>query len=368
MIDQVTARFIRRIIISLLLGGLVLLGYIVVQPFIVPVAWAMVIAYASWPLHVLVRQYVTQKATLSALLTTLLIATAFILPTLWIISLLRTEIGVAYTNFSAQIALGPPKLPEYMQSLPWLGDWLNHLILQSSDDPQAFQDKITLWLQESSNQLITVLGDVGRNAAKLGFSLITLFFMLRDGDRLFRQVHKVLFRFLGARIENYLTAVGNMTTAVIWGLIVTALAQGFVAGLGYWWVDLSAPMLLGTITALVAMIPFGAPFAWGSIALFLLADGQYLNGVILLVWGALAVSSVDNLVRPIVISNATRIPFLLVMFGVLGGLAAFGLIGLFLGPVILAILMAIWQEWLEESELESQDGSESASSDKQSEE
>jgi predicted PurR-regulated permease PerM len=92
-----------------------------------------------------------------------------------------------------------------------------------------------------------------------------------------------------------------------------------------------------------------------SPALFLLIGGQYLNGIILLAWGALAVSSVDNLVRPIVISNASQIPFLLVMFGVLGGLAAFGLVGLFMGPVILAVLIAIWQEWLEESEQEQSD-------------
>ena len=156
-------------------------------------------------------------------------------------------------------------------------------------------------------------------------------------------------------MNNYLIAVGNMTTAVVWGLIITALAQGVVAGIGYWWLGLSAPMLLGTITALVAMVPFGAPFAWGGIALFLLIGGQYLNGIILLAWGALAVSSVDNLVRPIVISNASQIPFLLVMFGVLGGLAAFGLVGLFMGPVILAVLIAIWQEWLEESEQEQSD-------------
>ncbi len=83
-----------------------------------------------------------------------------------------------------------------------------------------------------------------------------------------------------------------------------------------------------------------------------LAEGNYLDGIILLLWGTLAVSSVDNLVRPMVISNATRIPFLLVMFGVLGGLAAFGLVGLFLGPVILAVLIAVWQEWLEEAELQ----------------
>ncbi len=197
-----------------------------------------------------------------------------------------------------------------------------------------------------------MLGDVGRNAAKMGFALITLFFLFRDGEHLLKQIHQVLFRFLGARIDNYLTAVGGMTKAVVWGLIITALAQGLVAGLGYWWTGIPAPMLFGAVTALIALIPFGAPFVWVTISLVLLAEGHYFNGIILILWGSLAVSSVDNLVRPMVISNATRIPFLLVMFGVLGGLAAFGLIGLFLGPVILAVLIAVWQEWLEESELQ----------------
>ncbi len=105
------------------------------------------------------------------------------------------------------------------------------------------------------------------------------------------------------------------------------------------------------MTALIAMVPFGTPIAWGSIAILLLLSGDTTAGVGLLLWGALVVSSVDNVIRPLVISNATRIPFLLVMFGVLGGLAAFGLVGLFLGPIILAVLMAVWHEWLEESDI-----------------
>ncbi len=131
-------------------------------------------------------------------------------------------------------------------------------------------------------------------------------------------------------------------------LVATALLQGAVAGLGYWWAGLHAPVLLGAITALVAMIPFGTPFVWGSIGTWLLIRGEVTAGIGLLLWGTLVVSWVDNLIRPLVISSATRIPFLLVMFGVLGGLAAFGLIGLFLGPVILAVLVAVWREWLEE--------------------
>jgi predicted PurR-regulated permease PerM len=140
-----------------------------------------------------------------------------------------------------------------------------------------------------------------------------------------------------------------MTKAVVWGLVATALAQGALAGLGYWWAGVDAPVLFGAVTALVAMLPFGAPFVWGSIGIWLLVSGNLTAGIGLLVWGALVVSWIDNLIRPLVISSATRIPFLLVLFGVLGGLAAFGLIGLFLGPVILAVLVAVWREWLEEA-------------------
>lgn len=352
MLDQVTARFIRRTIVGLLLGGLLILGYIVLQPFIVPVAWAMIIAYATWPLFLLIRKYIHQGKTLSALLMTLLLTAAFVLPTLWMLSLLKNEVSLVFVELSARLTQAPPELPKYIRTLPWLGNWLNDLFTQMTANPAAFQAKVSTWISEGSNQLITVLGDVGRNAAKMGFALITLFFLFRDGDHVLRQVHQVLFRFLGARIDSYLTAVGGMTKAVVWGLIATALAQGFVAGLGYWWTGIPAPMLLGALTALAALIPFGAPFVWVTVSVLLLAEGNYLDGIILLLWGTLAVSSVDNLVRPMVISNATRIPFLLVMFGVLGGLAAFGLVGLFLGPVILAVLIAVWQEWLEEAELQ----------------
>ena len=143
--------------------------------------------------------------------------------------------------------------------------------------------------------------------------------------------------------------------------IATALGQGLVAGLGYWWAGLPAPVLLGAVTALIAMIPFGTPFAWGSLGVWLLVSGDTAAGIGLLLWGTLVVSWVDNLVRPLVISNATQIPFLLVMFGVLGGLAAFGLVGLFLGPVVLAVLMAVWREWIEESDLGSRNHASSTS-------
>jgi predicted PurR-regulated permease PerM len=136
---------------------------------------------------------------------------------------------------------------------------------------------------------------------------------------------------------------------VVYGLVFAALAQGSLAGFGYWIAGLNAPVFLAALTTLAALIPFAVPLVWGGVALWLLAIGKTGAGVFLLIWGATAVSWVDNVVRPFVISSATRIPFLLVMFGVLGGLAAFGLVGLFVGPVILAVLIAVWREWLAET-------------------
>jgi predicted PurR-regulated permease PerM len=140
-----------------------------------------------------------------------------------------------------------------------------------------------------------------------------------------------------------------VTQAVVYGLVLTALAQGVLAGIGYWIADVGAPVLLGALTALFALVPFGAPVVWGAVALWLLWHGDWVNALVLIAWGALLVSSVDNLVRPLVISASAHISFLLVLFGVLGGLSAFGLVGLFLGPVVLVVLWAVWRQWLEQN-------------------
>ena len=351
MIDQVAEKIARRAILGILLGGLLVLSYAVLHPFIVPVAWAGIIAYATWPLYRRLRARMRRYPTLAALLMTLMLTAALVLPALWLASLLRTELGTAISTVTGAIRAGTLALPDFIRNLPWAGDALQRLLEQLTGDPENFGTQMNTWVRQGLDQAVALIGDVGRNAAKLGFALITVFFFYRDGDKVLRQVQNVLRRFLGERVDGYLVAVGSMTKAVVWGLVATALAQGVVAGLGYWWAGVAAPILLSAVTALIAMIPFGTPFAWGSIGAWLLVTGNTVEGIGLLLWGVLVVSWVDNLVRPLVISNATRIPFVLVMFGVLGGLAAFGLVGLFLGPVVLAVLMAVWREWMEESEL-----------------
>ena len=340
----------RRIILGIALGSLLLLGVMVLRPFIIPVVWAMILAYVTWPLYRRLRSLLGGNANLSALLMTAALSAAFVLPLLWMIGLLRDDLAVAYRAISAYLNQGPQPLPETITQIPWLGNWLQDLMNRWGENPDLLQQQLGQWLRQSFDELGVVVGGVGRNVFKFGFAILTVFFLYRDGEVVLAQSRRVLRQFLGERGGAYLQAVAVTLKAVVYGLVLTALAQGFLAGLGYWVAGVKAAVLLGALTALVALIPFGTPLVWGTVGVSLLLEDQLWAGIGLLIWGAVVVSWVDNLIRPLVISSATRIPFLLVLFGVLGGITAFGLVGLFIGPAILAVLMAVWREWLHEQE------------------
>lgn len=347
MTDQ-SEILLRRLILGLLLTVLLLLAYRVLHLFLVPVAWALILTYVSWPAYRRLRDRLPGRPTLSALLMTALLSLLFALPLIWLIALLRVELPEAYRTLIDYLSQGPDALPPSLAELPWLGEQLQTLLARLAGDRDALGQYLGEWAQPRIDEIGRLLGDVGRNAIKFGFALLTVFFIYRDGEVLLHQTRRVMQRFVGERARPYLAAVGDTTRAVVYGLVLTALAQGLLAGLGYWVAGLRAPVLLGAVTAIIALIPFGPPLIWAPLGIWLLLEDRLLAGIGLLLWGGLVVSWVDNLVRPLVISTATRVPFLLVMFGVLGGIAAFGLVGLFIGPVIIAVLLAVWREWLEE--------------------
>ncbi len=351
MEDLTRALWLRRLIVAGLLAGLLLLAFQVLQPFMVPVIWAVILAYVTWPAHQrLVRLFGGRRGP-AALIMTLLLAAMIILPIVWLVTLLQSEVLDAYTKITALLARGI-QLPDFVLNLPVVGDWLRDWLARITANPDEIVVQIRAVLDRSSGEFGGFFGGVGRNAVKLVIALLSLYFMFRDGHLLAAQISQGLRQFLGSRVEHYVVAIGDTVKAVVYGLVLAALAQGTLAGLGYWVAGLEAPVFLAALTFLVALIPFVVPFMWGGASLWLLVNGETYAALGLFLWGATAVSWIDNIVRPLVISGATQIPFLLVMFGVLGGLAAFGLVGLFIGPVILAVLIAVWREWLEEKRAE----------------
>lgn len=337
-----------RALLGCLLGALALLCAVILRPFLAALVWAAVLAYVSWPGYRLVYRLCRQRATLAAALMTFLMIVGLIGPISWLAVLLQEQLSDAYRAVLSFGTAGGITVPPFVREIPGLGEAIQRAIERYAADPLLLRQSLIEWAQQSRTELLSLVGNVGRNLGKLLVTLVTMFFLYRHGDALVRQVSHIVSRFFGRRLDRYFISAGAMTRAVVHGLLATALVQGAAAGLGYWAAGVPAPLLLGLLTTLIALIPFGTPVVWGSIGVWLLFNGRVGAGLGLLAWGVLVVSTVDNFVRPMVISSATRLPFLLVMFGVLGGLAAFGLIGLFVGPVALAVATAVWREWLEE--------------------
>ncbi|NBU24757.1 MAG: AI-2E family transporter [Gammaproteobacteria bacterium] len=347
MEELTEGKWLRRLLLAGLLAVLVLLAFQVLQPFIVPVIWSAILAYVTWPLHERMLKVCRGQRDVAAFLMTVLLSVCIVLPVVWLAVLVQAQALPVYRELAPLLA--HRQLPSFVTQLPILGPRLQELYAQIATNPEALGEAIRGFLDQSSGELVALLGGVGRNLAKLVLAMVSLFFMFRDGEQFAAQVRRILEQFFGAvRVEHYLDAIGATVKAVVYGLVLAAFAQGTFAGLGYWVAGVPAPAFLGAITFLVGLVPFLVPFVWAGASLWLFLTGKAAAAIGLFIWGLTAVSWVDNLVRPLVISGATRIPFLMVMFGVLGGLAAFGLVGLFIGPVILAVLTAIWREWLAE--------------------
>jgi predicted PurR-regulated permease PerM len=341
-------RLLPHVAPTLFLAGLLALAYGVMKHFIVPVAWAAILVYMSWPLYAKLASATGGRGTLAALVMTAALSSLIVAPLTWASILTQREIVEFYGNLPAWLEL-KPALPEFATRIPLLGGELQALLEQFDDLRALLRERGVPWLRQISGQLFGVMGNLGYFAAQTGFTLLTVFFLYRDGRIFIKQIRTVLSRALGARLEGYIATVERTVKAVMHGIVLTAMAQASLAGIGYWFVGLNAPVLLALVTLFFALIPFGTPLVWGSASLWLLAQGEIWPGVSLILWGSLVVSWIDNLVRPLIISGTGKFPFLLVMFGVLGGLARFGMIGLFVGPVVLAVSLAVWRGWLAEA-------------------
>ncbi|HEY0766452.1 MAG TPA: AI-2E family transporter [Steroidobacteraceae bacterium] len=348
MEDFVSAPWLRRLITAAVLAGLVLLGFRVVEPFIVPLLWAGILAFVSWPGYQWLLRVCRGRRTVAALLMTTAMTLAVIVPLAWLAVVLRIELVRAYHQTQALLA-GGLQLPPAVLKLPWIGDQLRDLAVRAAWDPHVLGFELRKIADRSFDQIASVVGGISRNVVKLLLAVVSLFFVYRDGQRFSEQLARALEKLLGPRIHNYLLAIGQTVKAVVYGLVLAAAVQGALAGLGYWIAGAGAPLFLAALTTVCGLIPFAAPVLWGGVGVWLVISGNMVAGVGLLVWGAIVMGWTDHIVRPFLISREAQIPFLVVLFGVLGGLAAFGLVGLFLGPVILAVLLAIWREWLLES-------------------
>lgn len=331
--------------------GLIALAFLgagcvlVLMPFASALLWAVVLCFTVWPVYETLLKMVGGRRTLAAFLVTLgmtlLVLMPFVIAGITLADNVR-ELTVAMRTW---LDAGPPEPPAWLRSVPFLGESATAYWIESARDSASSLDTFKQFLEPFSARLLKIGLALGRGLFELTVSVLVSFFLFRDGAAGAERLKTALGRIAGDRGRTLLDVAGKTVRGVVYGIIGTALVQAVVAGIGFAIAGVPAPGLLTLLMFFVAILPFGAPLVWVPAALWLFYQGHLGWGVFMLVWGT-GVSSVDNLVKPWLISQGSRLPFLLIFFGVLGGAVAFGFIGVFLGPTLLAVGYRLLKEWI----------------------
>lgn len=335
-------------------GALALLAgtWLVLRPFLVAMVWATILAYVTWPLYRWARDRWRRPRVAAAFLTTgVLLGIA--LPVAWVLVNLAEQGAHLLGALQAWAREGTP-LPAWLTELPWIGSRLESLraAVPGTADLGAHLARAGGVL---SQHLVSVAGGIARNVFSVAITLVTLYVLYVDGEGLIGHVRRILAAVFPHANPRLLEDVGAVLRAVVFGLLGTAIVQGVAAAIGLALFSVPSPVALGALTVVLSFVPAGPPLVWGGAAVWLFLEHGPTRAIGMALWGILFVSSVDNFLRPYLIgrSGSIRIPFLLTFFGVLGGLAAFGLLGMFLGPVLLSVTFALLADWPEPSEASS---------------
>jgi predicted PurR-regulated permease PerM len=330
-------------LVTCLVLGLAL--FKIVEPFLGPLLWAIFIAFLLYPLHVRLAARLRGKPQWSAALLTVLTFVVIIGPLTALSAAFAAQVGDLLQLVQDKVAgqtsgnvLNLANVPWVRQGLDWLNDTLDVDLAQ-----------IQGWITQGSREALQSLASLGGRAfmgavgTVVGFVLMEfmLFFFIRDGGEMISTMRELIpmAEAQKAKLFDHLAAV---TRAMVYGTGLTALIQGTLVGIAFLIVDLPSPIVFGVIAALLGLLPFGGTaLVWGPAALLLAIQGRWGATIFMLIWGTVLVSLVDNVVRPMLVSGRANVGTLTVFIGVLGGLAAFGAIGLFLGPVVLALIIAL---------------------------
>jgi predicted PurR-regulated permease PerM len=329
---------------------ILLLAAWISRSFLTPVAWAAVLAASLWPLYRRMLERGPSHPTAAALVLTLGTGLVVMLPLALAIGAAAQESQTALQWLGQAQRTGLPP-PPWLASLPLIGARANGAWQQHVGSPQAANNLIQgLNAGAVFGWTRTIGGEVARGSMLFLITLLALFGMLRQGDRLGAQAEAVATRVLGTFGGQFLERLAAAVRGTVSGTVLVSVAEGSLIGLGYWIAGVPRPLLFAILTIAFAMVPFGAWIAFGVATAILLVQGHVVAGALLFAFSVVVMTVGDNVVQPRVIGSAVRLPFLLALVGTFGGLETFGLVGLFLGPVIMAALMLAWQQWLGSAE------------------
>jgi predicted PurR-regulated permease PerM len=336
----------RELISMGLTVSIVALTIYISQRFLPSLTWAAIIAISTYPLYKRTRRLLGERHDLAALLFTLLLSLIVVAPFSWLVTVLVKELQL-FINYLQDINRVGGHVPAFIHDLPWLGAdieayWDENI--GKAGSVKHLLSNLHLSLTPASYYIKQVGADIAHRGFQLGFTVLCLFFFYRDGDDLMTQIHHIGEYCLGRRWFRYADKLPSALRATVNGTIAVGMCVGILMGLCYALVGFPAPTLLGFVTAFAAMIPFVVPVVFLLVALILMGSSQMIAALIVVVWGTVVMFVSDHFVKPSLIGGAIRLPFLAVLFGILGGVETLGLLGLFVGPIIMVLFITLWHE------------------------
>ena len=321
--------------------------YVIAKPFLSPVFLAVMIAIVFHPVHIRIQARVRGRNT-AALISTVLVLLVLVVPAVGLGVVVSQETTGLYRLLSQRSAEQGGWNPYAMHAMERLLGWAGRYIDISTLD---LRGALLRWLEQISRFLLSwgaqVVSNIIAFFADAVIAFFTLFFLFREGGSISKHAAEILPLNAG-QVERLFTGISNSIVANVYGCLAVGIVQGFLLSLAFWALGLPSPVLWGLVTALFSLIPIiGSAAVWGPAVMILFIGGHWGKGLILLGWGAGVVGQIDSVVRPYVISERVKLHTLLVFFALLGGVNAFGIMGLFIGPVVVSItpvLLAMLRE------------------------
>lgn len=326
-----------RALMGILLGGIAVGCVLVLRPFLSALLWAAILVFTTWPVAEWLRLRLRLGRAATAGLMVGLTAVVVVLPLALAAPGSASDVNQLRALIEDSLRGGLPTAPGWVYRVPLLGHALTELWNYWAADLSALAEALRPYFGMIAETGLNLLLGIAGGVLSFVLALFVAFFFYIHGEPISGRLRVLLHRIAGERADRLIAVTGATVRGTVYGILGTAIVQGILTGFGLWVCGVPRALLLGAVAGFLSVLPIGAPLVWIPAALWLMSTGWLVWGVGLAIYGVLAISGADNVIRPWFISRGARLPFLLTVLGVLGGALAFGLLGVFLGPVLLGV-------------------------------
>jgi predicted PurR-regulated permease PerM len=339
-----------RVLLALLLGGIAVGCVLVLYPFFSSLLWAAILVFTTWPVCEWMHQQIRLRRGAAAGVMVVLTAVVLVLPLALAAPGGANDVNHLRGAIEDALRAGLPGAPDWVFEIPAVGQTLGDLWNRWAADITVMAEALRPYFGIVLEGGLGLLLGLANGVLLFVLALFIAFFFYLYGEPIAARLRVILARIAGARAERLIAVTGATVRGVVYGILLTAIVQGVLTAFGLWLSGVPRPVLLGAVAGFLSVLPIGAPVVWIPAALWLMSSGHLGWGIFLAIYGVVAVSGADSVIRPWFIARGAQLPFLLTVLGVLGGAIAFGLLGIFLGPVLLGIGYTLVNEWAETEE------------------